>query len=300
MKFEGIYTPVITPFDDSGAIQWSDFSDVLERQIQAGVHGVIIGGSTGEFYTLSNEERLQQFKHSAEIINGRIPWIAGINHLLVDDCYQLAAQAKAAGASALLVAAPPYSLPTAQELAAHCQRIDEAAGLPILLYNYPGRTGVEMDDDFLEACNDIANVCAIKESSGDVNRIHHLIQNYTRLQVSAGAEDQVLEFFVWGARSWVSACANVFPEACVAYYECCVLNRDFDKGAKFAKALAPLMDLFEQSGQFVQCVKGACQTQGISTGPVRGPMLALDSESQARLKLVVEKTSSELQSIMQS
>ena len=107
----------------------------------------------------------------------------------------------------------PYSLPDEQELAQHIIRIDQAADLPIILYNYPGRTGVEMGTECLDLIADRSNIVAIKESSGDVNRIHQLTLNYPQIQLSAGAEDQVLEFFVWGAQSWVLRLCQYFPES---------------------------------------------------------------------------------------
>jgi 4-hydroxy-tetrahydrodipicolinate synthase len=208
VQFEGIYVPIITPFADNLAIDFDAFGDVIDWQIDSGTHGIIVGGSTGEFFSLSQDERIEQFQFAVERIAGRVPLIAGVNDLLVDQCYELTAAAKIAGADALLVAAPPYSLPSQKELVAHFLKIDRIADLPIILYNYPGRTGVCMEEEFLERVAQSRNVCAIKESSGDIDRIHLLAREYPQLQLSAGAEDQVLEFFAWGARSWVSVVAN--------------------------------------------------------------------------------------------
>ena len=218
MKFQGIYTPIITSFNVDGSIDYPTWKQVIDHQINSGVHGLIVGGSTGEFYTLSKAERLEQFTFANDYIAGRLPWIAGVNDMLATEVYAYARAAKEAGADALLVAAPPYSLPDESELAAHVIRIDEAADLPIILYNYPGRTGVEMGTSFMDQVADRPNIAAIKESSGDLSRIHQLALDYPQVQLSAGAEDQVLEFFSWGAQSWVCACANIFPKACVAFY----------------------------------------------------------------------------------
>lgn len=298
MKFEGIYTPVLTPFTDDNQIDYDAWAKVLDFQLDNGVHGIIVGGSTGEFYTMSKAERLAQFKFANEHIAGRVPWIAGVNDMVATEVYDYAQAAKALGASAMLVAAPPYSLPSEEELAAHCIRIDETADLPIILYNYPGRTGVEMGETFLDLVADRPNFAAIKESSGDVNRIHTLSLQYPQMQLSAGAEDQVLEFFVWGARSWVCASANMFPKECVAFYETCVLEKNFEKGAKFAAAFAPLMDALEQSGKFIQCVKYAAEVQGVQAGDARLPMLPMDDAAKAEFKKVVEKTAADLAEIM--
>jgi len=262
------------------------------------VHGLIVGGSTGEFYTMSKAERLEQFAFANDYIAGRVPWIAGVNDMLATEAYAYAAAAKEAGANAMLVAAPPYSLPDENELAAHVIRIDEAADLPIILYNYPGRTGVEMGTSFMDQVADRANIAAIKESSGDVNRIHQLTLDYPQVQLSAGAEDQVLEFFSWGAQSWVCACANIFPKACVAFYEACVVEKDFVKGQQFMATLMPVMELLEQSGKFVQCVKLGAKVQGIDGGPVRLPMMELDAEMTAQVTAVIELAAAKLDKIM--
>jgi len=298
MIFQGIYTPIITSFNSDGSINYEGWKDVIDNQIDNGVHGLIVGGSTGEFYTMSKAERLEQFAFANDYIAGRVPWIAGVNDMLATQAYAYAASAKEAGANAMLVAAPPYSLPDENELAAHVIRIDEAADLPIILYNYPGRTGVEMGTSFMDQVADRANIAAIKESSGDVNRIHQLTLDYPQVQLSAGAEDQVLEFFSWGAQSWVCACANIFPKACVAFYEACVVEKDFVKGQQFMATLMPVMELLEQSGKFVQCVKLGAKVQGIDGGPVRLPMMELDAEMTAQVTAVIELAAAKLDKIM--
>jgi len=298
MKLQGIYTPVLTSFDSKGNVDYEVWKTVLDKQIDAGVHGIIIGGSTGEFYAMTKLERLQQFNFANDYISKRVPWIAGINDVIATEVYSYAKAAKAAGASGMLVAAPPYSLPNEKELAEHIIRIDEAADLAIILYNYPGRTGVEMGTEFLDLIADRENVVAIKESSGDINRIHQLTLDYPQLQLSAGAEDQVLEFFVWGAQSWVCACANVFPQACVEFYKTCVIEKDFVKGREFMKALMPVMVFLEQSGKFVQCVKFGAQLQGLSTGEVRLPMQALTDEMKLQVNAVILQAASTLETLM--
>lgn len=288
MKFEGVYVPIITPFDDHMAIDFDAFGDVIDWQIENGSHGIIVGGSTGEFFALSQEERLAQFEFAAKRIAGRVPLIAGINDLLADRCYALAAAAREAGVDALLVAAPPYLLPSQEELLEHCLRIDRIADLPIMLYNYPGRTGVCMEEAFLDGVAQSRNVCAIKESSGDIDRIQLLAHNYPQLQLSAGAEHQVLEFFAWGARSWVSVVANFFPKEAVAFYEACVLNGDFVTGRKIMSAFLPLMYCLEKGDKFLQSVKYACELMDRPSGPVRPPLLAMTDDVRSDVSQMVQ------------
>lgn len=298
MQFEGIYVPIITPFGGDLAIDFDAFGDVIDWQIENGTHGLIVGGSTGEFFSLSHAERVEQFQFAAKRIAGRVPLIAGVNDLLVNQCYELAAAAKKAGADALLVAAPPYSLPSQKELVAHCLKIDRIADLPIILYNYPGRTGVCMEEEFLERISQSSNFCAIKESSGDIDRIHLLAREYPQLQLSAGAEDQVLEFFAWGARSWVSVVANFFPKEAVSFYETCVLEGDFVTGRKIMSTFLPLMYCLERGGKFLQSVKYACELMGRPGGPVRGPMQPMKKELRREVLQIVQTANKTLNAIL--
>lgn len=300
MQVEGILVPIITPFSGDLSVDYDAFGKVIDWQIENGTHAIIVGGSTGEFFSLSHEERLAQLEFAAKRIDGRIPLVAGVNDLLVDRSYELAARARDAGATALLVAAPPYSLPSQKELVAHCLKIDRIANLPIILYNYPGRTGINMEEEFLERVAQSANVVAIKESSGDVDRIHMLAREYPQLQLSAGAEHQVLEFFAWGARSWVSVVANFFPREARRFYEVCVLEGDFAKGREIMCALLPLMNCLEMGGKFLQSVKYACELMDRPGGPVRPPLRPMKKELRREVFQIVQTAHVTLQTIIGS
>ena len=284
MQFEGIYPPVITPFQEDFSIDWDGWAKLIEFLVAEGVHGIIIGGTTGEFYSLNREERVEQLKRGKEIIPRDLPMIAGVNALNAFECPEFAIAARDAGADALLVAAPPYSLPTERELAAHCLRIDRAANLPIMLYNYPGRTGVEMGEDFLERVGQSVNFRAIKEASGDIDRVHLLAREYPHMQLSIGAEDQALEFFAWGARSWVSPIPNFYPKPVIKLYESCVLQGDFELGRRLMKAILPVATQLERSGKFLQCVKYAGELLGLPAGAVRPPLQPLKKEVKRKVR----------------
>lgn len=298
MRLEGIYVPIITVFDADHAIDYATWGDVIDWQVANGTHGIIVGGSTGEFMSLTHEERIEQLRFASERIDGRVPLLAGINDLLPQRSYDLAAAARDAGAEALLVAAPPYSLPSQKELVAHCLKIDRVANLPIILYNYPARTGTNMEEDFLERVAQSSNVVGIKESSGDVDRIHLLAREYPQLQLSAGTEDQVLEFFAWGARSWVSVVANFFPRESVRFYETCVLEDDFVRGREFMKALLPLMYCLERGGKFLQTVKYACEIMNRPGGACRPPLLPMRKELRREVFQIVRTAETTLENLM--
>jgi len=298
MKFEGIYTPIVTPFSGDGSIDWDAYANVIDWQIENGVAGIIVGGSTGEFYALSKEERVQQFKFAGDRIDGRVEFMAGVNDIRVDECLDISLAAVSAGAKSLLVAAPPYSLPSEEELAHHVITIAETTKLPIMLYNYPGRTGVEMGETFLDAVANNPLIAAIKESSGDYSRLPLLSNNYPSIELTVGGEEQVLEFAAWGAKSWVCATANFFPSECVQLMDILGKNSDFDKGKRLMSAFMPLMQALEQGGKFLQCVKLGCEQQGRPGGKVRLPLLPIEETLKKEMISVIDNTRASLHSIL--
>ncbi len=297
MQFEGIYTPVITPFHNDGSVDKEGFAEILEFLIDAGTHGIVVAGTTGEYYAQTTEERTHLMQYAHQVINGRVPMMVGVGAIRTEDSIELAQIARQTGADALLVNSPPYVLPTETENAAHALAIDKAADLPIMLYNYPGRTGVGMGEDYLNQVSASRNFCAIKESSGDINRLHLLANDFPNIQLSCGADDQALEFFVWGARSWVCAGGNFAPEAHIALYEACVVRQDFITGRKIMAAMLPLMSVLEQGGKFGQCIKHATALRGLPAGPPRNPLAPLNESEQATLAEVIQKMNNDIAAI---
>jgi len=287
MKFEGIYTPIVTPYRDDFSIDYDRLAEIVEFLIGAGVHGIISAGTTGEYYAQTSEERMQLMKFIHGRIKGRLAFIVGTGALRTEESIDYAKAAAALGADALLVATPPYSIPTERENALHALAIDRAANLPILLYNYPGRMGANMGEEYLDRVGRSPNFCAIKESSGDVNRIHLLARKYPHIQMSCGMDDQALEFFAWGARSWVCAGSNFAPEIHVALYQACAVEGDFDKGRRIMSAMMPLMAVLEQGGKFIQCVKHGMSGRNLPAGPPRRPLQPLNQDDRRSLEQVI-------------
>ncbi|MBB3232116.1 4-hydroxy-tetrahydrodipicolinate synthase [Halomonas stenophila] len=285
MNFDGIWTPVVTPFAKDNSIQFETLGKVIDTLINQGVHGLIIGGTTGEYYALSKDERKQVFDYVAQHAKGRIPIMAGVNATTTEDSLELGQHAKAAGFDAILVAAPYYCQPAQDELLKHIQRVDDALDMPIMLYNFPDRTGVPMELELIEALRDRPNIQAIKESTGSIERMHALINEFSdQLQVSCGMDDQVLEFFVWGARSWVGGASNFLAPEHVALYQACVVDQDFVAGREIATRLLPMLNLLEQGGKFCQYIKHGCELEGLPVGPARSPLMPLNDEEKASFK----------------
>ena len=287
MQFEGIYTPVITPYHNNFSLNQDELEATINRLIEAGVHGLIIAGTTGEYYAQSTDERVEMMSVAHEIIAGRRPMIVGTGAIRTEDSILYAKAAKKAGADALLIATPPYAYPTGREIALHALAIDRAADLPAMLYNYPGRMCVNMDEETLDRLGRSPNFCAIKESSGDPNRLHMLARDYPHIALSCGMDDQALEFFAWGARSWVCAGSNFAPEAHIALYQSCAVEGNFTKGRAIMSAMLPLMRVLEQGGKFVQCIKYGLTLRGIDAGPPRKPLQPLNKDDKRQLAEVI-------------
>lgn len=287
MNFEGIYTPVITPHGEDGSLDRDGFAAMIEYLIASGVHGIIVGGSTGEYYAQSMEERMEMARFAKDVIGDRVPLIIGTVAIRLPDSIRMAETAAGIGADAILVGSPPYSVPTERENALNALAIDRAADLPIMLYNYPGRMGINMGEEFLDRVGRSRNFRAIKESSGDINRVHLLARDYPHIGLSCGMDDQALEFFAWGARSWVCGGSNFLPREHVALYRACAVEGDFSKGRRIMSAMMPLMRVLEQGGKFIQCIKHGCEMAGNVAGPPRPPLKPLNKDDKRQLEQVV-------------
>lgn len=299
MTFEGIYTPAITPLQADGAIDRTAFAEVLEYLVAQGVHGIVIAGSTGEYYAHTAQERVEVATLAKEVIGTRTQLIVGTGAIRTEESVEYAKLAKALKADAILVGTPPYALPTEQENAAHALAIDAAAGLPIMLYNYPGRMGMSMGREFFRIVTQAStNVAAIKESSGQTGQLHMLAREFPQISLSCGWDDQALEFFAWGARSWVCAGSNFLPREHIALYQACAVEKDFDKGRRIMSAMLPLMDYLE-GGKFVQSIKHGCALAGLRPGGVRAPLQGLEESEQQALQGIVAQLKRDVADIVE-
>ncbi|MEO0342672.1 MAG: dihydrodipicolinate synthase family protein [Pseudomonadota bacterium] len=287
MQFNGIYTPVVTPFLPDQSVDWDKLAQVIEFLIHHGVHGLISGGSTGENYAQTVAERIEIARFTKDKLQGRLPLVVGTGAMLTNDSIALACAAKEMSADAILLASPPYSVPTDRENALNALAIDRAADLPIMLYNYPGRTGTMMGEEFLDRVGRSRNFCGIKESSGDINRVHLLARDYPHIQMGCGMDDQALEFFAWGAPFWVCGGSNFLPREHAALYQACALEGDFVKGRRIMSAMMPLMRVLEQGGKFIQTIKHGVTMTGVDCATVRAPLKALNKDDKRELEQVV-------------
>ena len=286
-RFDGVYTPVVTPYFEDGQVNYDALSDVIEFLLAAGVHGLISGGSTGENYAQTVDERIELARFTQDRLNGRAQFIVGTGAMLTQDSIALARAARDLKADAILLASPPYAVPTDRENALNALAIDKAADLPIMLYNYPHRTGTMMGEEFLDRVGRSRNFCGIKESSGDINRVQLLARDYPHIGLGCGMDDQALEFFAWGARFWVCGGSNFLPDEHLALYRACAVDGNFDKGRRIMSAMMPLMRVLEQGGKFIQTIKHGVTMTGIDAGAMRPPLKGLNKDDKCALDQVV-------------
>lgn len=288
--FEGIMTVVATPFDQRGEIAFDVLGKHVDFLIANGVHYIIPGGTTGEYYSQTVDERKQVLAFVAERVGKKARLAAGTNSARPAETIELSNYAQGLGYEALMLAAPYYALPTTPELAQHFRHIAGNTALPIILYNFPARTGVDMDGAFLDAIADVEAICAIKESSGSFARmLEHVVRFDGRIQRVCGADDQAVDSFLWGAKSWIAGASNFLPAEHVALYQTCVVEKDFVRGQKLMHAMLPVFYLLEQGGKYIQHVKYGCELAGIPVGPTRQPLLPLSDTEKAQFKTLYDQ-----------
>ncbi|CAN7299720.1 dihydrodipicolinate synthase family protein [Paraburkholderia hospita] len=281
MSFEGVHTPLVTPFKADGEIDHTLLGKHAAN-LAGRVSGLGIGGTTGEYYALSFDERVQTFNTVAEAAGGKTWLTAGINATTTKEVIRLGEEAKRAGLNALLLAAPYYAQPTQDELLSHLLKVDDSLDMPVMLYDFPARTGTDISDDVLSKLLERPNFIAMKESTGDISHLHHLATHFKeRLVLSCGMDDQALEFFVWGAKSWVGGASNFLPEAHTALFDACVKQGDFATGRKLMAQLLPVLELLERSGKFIQYVRYGCELAGTPVGVARAPLGTLDENERS-------------------
>jgi 4-hydroxy-tetrahydrodipicolinate synthase len=282
--FRGVFPAMITPMNEREEVDLPRLEALVEYLLDAGVHGLIPLGSTGEFYALTPQERRDVLATVVRAAAGRVPVVAGVNAGATREVVQYAREAEALGAAGLLVAPPYYSLPRPDELLEHIRSVDRAVGIPIMLYNYPGRTGVDMRPEMLERLAELKNVRYVKESTGETARISEIIRRCgDRLQVFCGCDTVVLESFVLGAAGWVAGIANICAVEHVQLYrllEC----KNYAAARDCFFRLQPLFAMIEGSGKYTQLVKAGCRLAGRDAGPPRQPLLPPSEEEIAPLR----------------
>jgi 4-hydroxy-tetrahydrodipicolinate synthase len=218
-SFRGVFTALVTPFRD-GALDEAAFAALVERQIAAGVHGLVPVGTTGETATLSHAEHRRVVELCVATAKGRVPVIAGAGSNATAEAIELVRHAKEIGADAALVVTPYYNRPSQEGLYRHYAAINDAVELPVLVYNVPSRTSVDIANETLERLSALPHIVGIKDATGDLGRasLQRLVCGADWVMLS-GDDVTALGYIAHGGHGAISVTSNVAPEACAKFYE---------------------------------------------------------------------------------
>lgn len=284
--FDGIHTALITPFRD-GHIDEDAMRRMIEIQIEAGVAGVVPCGSTGESATLSHAEHRQVVELVVDAAAGRVPVIAGTGSNSTREAIEFTAHARDAGAEAALLLSPYYNKPTQEGIYAHYAAVAQETGLPLLIYNIPGRTASNITPETVVRLANLPGIAGIKEASGDIDQMAHIIAHAPDdFAVLSGDDALTLPLLAIGGGGGISTTSNVAPNQMVALVRS-FMNGKTDRAKEIHYSLLPLFDaLFCETNPIP--VKAACAALGWCSDEIRLPLTPLGDTHLEQLKVVMK------------
>jgi 4-hydroxy-tetrahydrodipicolinate synthase len=288
MTFRGTYTALITPFRD-GRIDAAAFQALIERQIAAGITGIVPVGTTGESPTLDMDEHIEVIRLAVEYAAGRCQVLAGTGANATREAIELTQAAEKLGASGTLQVCPYYNKPSQQGLYLHFKSIAENTALPVMLYSVPGRSGIEIGvETTARLAADCANIVAIKEAGGSVERVNQLFQAVpSDFGILSGDDPLTLPFMACGAVGLVSVASNLVPEVLVKLVQTC-LDGDFTGALAQQKQFYPLFRGLMSLDVNPVPIKTAVALQGHCNEELRLPLAPLADGAKAQLTTLMK------------
>lgn len=288
MSFRGTYTALITPFRD-GEIDRTAFKALIDRQVDAGIDGILPVGTTGESPTLRSDEHIEVIKLAIEHAAGRCEVVAGTGANATAEAIELTQAAEAAGATGSLQVCPYYNKPSQEGLYQHFKAVADSTSLPIMLYSIPGRSVIEISvETTARLAADCSNVTAIKEAGGSVDRVNQLVQGLPDdFAILSGDDPLTLPFLSCGATGLVSVAANIIPDV-MARLVRASLNGSFDEALALQKHYYPLFRGLMSLEVNPVPIKEAVALQGHCSNELRLPMAPLSDAQRATLKTLLE------------
>src|ERR671933_1763373 len=281
--FHGVLPALITPFtEDGSAIDTAALAAYVERLLAAGVGGLVPGGSTGEFTTLTSAERRQLVEVTVEAAAGRVPVVAGTGALSTRETVALSVHAEQAGAAAVMVVPPFYDALSWRELLAHYTAVADAIAIPIMYYNLPSASGVKLTAEQLRELP----VTCLKDTGGDATLATELIQTDGPTLLN-GWDTLTFAALAAGVRAVVWGVASILPEQCVELHRLLIDDIDLPATRELWTRLWPLCSFLEAQS-YPAAVKAACALAGDTTGPGRAPLLPLDDAATRELAAVLQ------------
>jgi 4-hydroxy-tetrahydrodipicolinate synthase len=281
--FKGAHTALITPFK-GGQIDEESFRSFIDFQISEGIHGLVPVGTTGESPTLSHEEHKLAVELCVQQADKRVPIIAGTGSNNTEEAIDLTRHAESAGADAALVVTPYYNKPTQKGLYSHFEAISKSTKLPIIIYNIPGRSIVDMSTETMKSLFKIENIVGVKDATSNIPRVYEsktvIGENFNQL---TGDDATTLAFMTYGGHGSISVTSNIAPKLCSQFMQLC-LSKDFAEAAKINDKLMPLHHaLFVESSPGP--VKYAASKLGLCSEEIRLPLTLISDET----KVLVDK-----------
>ena len=287
VDWHGSFAVIVTPFTIDGEIDEPAYRDVVDSVIDAGCHGLISAGSTGEFFLMTLEERKRVFSIAVDQTAGRIPVLAGVSATRTDDVIDLTRSAKALGCDGVMLLPPIYIGVDDRELREFYRRASDEGGLPIMLYNSPLAVQASMSAQFVSELAELDNVVAIKDSSRDLQQVADLIRYCgDRLRVFVGEENQLLAGVAMGAVGAVAMVPQVVGGMAVDLYEAATAG-DMERARELHDKVKRVYDLFDVGSGYV-CIKESMNMLGRSGGYSRPPMLPLAEAQRGKLRRIYE------------
>jgi 4-hydroxy-tetrahydrodipicolinate synthase len=286
-RFRGTYTVMITPYDREGAVDLKALRDLTEWQIRQGIHGLIPLGSTGEFLSLSEEEKRAVADTVIQTAAGRVPVLIGTGAEDTRDVVRLSKQAESLGADGVMIIPPFYSTPTDDELVHHYRWVAEAITIPIMVYNNPATANVDLKPELVQRLSEIKGCDYIKESTLEVTRVRDIIRLCgDNLTVFGGVLG--FESFVEGAEGWVAVASNVAPGPMAQLFSMVAdEGKVFEARAHYLHWLPIIEAVFGQ--YYVGGTKSLLNHMGFAAGNPRPPRLPLPEAKDKAMKALVDK-----------
>ena len=285
--WKGIHSVLVTPFAQDGSIDFKRFAELVEVNIANGADGLVVCGSTGEFYAMTVQERIDLFKATVKTADGRVPVIAGVSDLHTSVVEELCKAAKAVGCDGILALPPIYAKPDLRETAHFYRRIAAVTDLPVMLYNSPARMGVNLTPDFVASLADIPNVVAIKDSSADIQQVTELCAKVKdKLAVFVGYETMIRSALPVGCSGVVAMAHQLSGKLVRSYYDACQTG-DTAMADKLEPALFDIYRCFK-TGSFYAGIKAAMNELDQPVGIPREPLLPFSDQQKATVRSIRE------------
>ena len=282
--FTGAGVAIVTPMKENGDVNFEKLGEILEEQIQEGTDSIVICGTTGESSTLTHEEHLETIKYTIDKVNKRIPVIAGTGSNCTETAIYLSTEAEKYGADGVLLVTPYYNKATQKGLIEHYTKIANSIKIPVILYNVPSRTGINIQPKTVAyLVEHVENIVGIKEASGDIAQVAEMAAlTRGKLDIYSGNDNQIVPRLSLGGKGVISVLSNVAPRFThdmVAKY----LNGDIKESCDMQLDAMPLINaLFSEVNPIP--VKAAMNLMGMEVGPLRSPLTEMEEANKEKLK----------------